>query len=464
MFTDLTLKDVSARTGEPEKRLREWRSRGLLAAAEGDLFGVEDVERARLVQILLRRGLSIDAVARAARDGVLDRYMELLFPQGVGPAYSLAEAAEILGLDPALLRRVMASAGYAEGAEGLQEEDIEGLRSLRVAKDAGFPEEALMQAVRVYSDSLARVAEMESRLFHFYIHERLRAEGLTGSELDEATERAGNQVNAIMEPVILYFHRKGFQRAIREEAVMHLARQAGLVERGDVPGQMDRAISFVDLSSFTPLAEAMGDEKAAEVLERFSSLVREASTRWEGRVAKQIGDAFMLVFPDAPMAVACALEIEDRALLEPQFPAARSGVHWGSVLYRDGDYVGSSVNIASRVAAEAERHQVLVTESVRSEAKGLPGIEFVPLGKRRLKGLAEELVLFHARPEAGTAREKSIDPVCGMELGPDEVVARLSVEGSDLVFCSDDCLRRFVVSPERYAREGEKKESADAGA
>src|SRR5262245_11616423 len=55
----------------------------------------------------------------------------------------------------------------------------------------------------------------------------------------------------------------------------------------------------------------------------------------------------------------------------------------GPFLYREGDYLGTSVNVAARLAAEAERHQLLVTAAVRKEAGGLPDVEFVPLGKRR---------------------------------------------------------------------------------
>jgi len=159
----------------------------------------------------------------------------------------------------------------------------------------------------------------------------------------------------------------------------------------------------------------------------------------------------LLVFPEPRTAIACALEIEERTSREPQFPASRSGVHWGSVLYREGDYVGSNVNIAARVAAEAGRHQVLVTSAVRKEAKGLAEVEFVRLGKRRLKGLAEALELFEARPVGAEEREKAVDPVCGMELGPGEVAATLTMDNREQAFCSDECLRRFVAAPEKYS-------------
>src|SRR5207244_1449680 len=163
-----------------------------------------------------------------------------------------------------------------------------------------------IQGTRVLADSLGRVAEMETRLFHFYVHERLRASGLSGRALMDAVDAAGDQATPLVEPMVLYFHRLGWQRAFREALVDHIA------------------------------------------------------------------------------ADAAALEIDTRTASEPQFPAVRTGIHCGTVLYREGDYVGSNVNIASRLASEAERHQILVTAEVRKEARDLPDVEFVRIGKRKL--------------------------------------------------------------------------------
>ena len=451
MGEELSIEELAKRTGEPVGHLRKWRSLGLIGREGGDGFTTEDVERVRLVQLFLRRGISLEAIGQTAGRGLLDRFAEMLSPTGTGPTYSVPEAAEILGLDPDLVRRVWAAPGYLEQGDVVSEEDLEGLRLLRGAMEAGFPEEALIQFVRVYSDALGRVAETEARLFHFYIHEGLKARGLSGPELREASSGAGDRATSLVEPVVLFFHRRAWQRALREIAAVQVAEESGLLKKGELFGQLQAAIAFVDLCSFTPLADAMGDAAAAQVLERFSALVREAAGRWEGRLTKQIGDAFMLVFPEPRSAVAWALEIEERTAAEPQFPAVRSGVHWGTVLYRDGDYVGSNVNIASRLAAEAERHQVLVTAEVSREARGLAEVDFVPLGKRQLKGLADELELFEARTRAVETTPKLVDPVCGMELSPAEVAAKLALEGKERVFCSEECLRRFVATPERYS-------------
>jgi class 3 adenylate cyclase/YHS domain-containing protein len=356
------------------------------------------------------------------------------------------------GLDTELVKRLWEAIRSEDPDERIHPEDVEMLRGWKVALDAGFPEEALFQVERVYVDALGRVAEAEAHLFHFYVHERLKDAGLSGPQVVAATEVASGRMRELIEPAVLYFHRRGMARALREDMLLHLAEYAGPVDRPDTPAQLRLAIAFLDLASFTPLTESMGDVAAAEVVERFSELVREVVNRYHGRVVERIGDAFMLVFSEPRSAVACALEVDSRTTVEPQFTAVRGGVHFGPVLYREGGYVGSNVNIASRVAGEARRHQVLVTAAVRTEASGLPDVEFVPLGRRAHKGLAESPELFEARARGRKSTAKVIDPVCGMELAPAEVAARLSVEGSERAFCSETCLRMFVEAPQKYRR------------
>jgi len=453
MRDGLTALELGGRIGEPVERVNEWRALGLIGGEGAETFSPEDVQRARLVQLLLRRGFGIEAIAQADREeGFLARHVVMNFPEGVGPTYSLAEAAERLGLGVDVVRRFWEAAGLAEQGELLYERDVETLDGIKTGLHAGLPEEALLQLVRVYADTLGRVAEAESRIFHFYVHERLKALGLTGRQLADAEQGSGDQVTPLIEPTILYFHRKGWEKAMREDAVLHVRPYAGQRETGEVPGQLRVAIAFVDLSGFTSLAEAMGDQMAARVLERFSRLVREAVSHFDGRVVKQIGDAFMLVFPEPRSAVACAVEIERLAAEEPQFPAVRLGIHHGQVLYREGDYLGTSVNVAARLAADAEPRQLLLTAAARKEAGSLPNVDFVPLGKRRLRGLAEDHELFAAVPRAATeGARRLVDPVCRMELAAGEAAARLSFEGREQVFCSQQCLQRFVAAPERYA-------------
>ena len=75
-------------------------------------------------------------------------------------------------------------------------------------------------------------------------------------------------------------------------------------------------------------------------------------------------------------------------------PLPRIGVHTGSALYRDGDYYGRAVNLASRVGARATGGEVLVTREV-AEAAGRR-LPFQPIGEVKLKGFEEATALFLA--------------------------------------------------------------------
>ncbi len=310
--------------------------------------------------------------------------MEFLFADGVGPTYSLAEAAGIAGLDPDLARRLTEAANT--GDDPLDRHDVRMLREARVALEAGLPEAALVQLVRAYADAQTRVAEAEVHLFHFYVHERLRAAGVSGRELRRSGRSVREQLLPVVDLLLSYFHRRAMMRAVREDMLLHLDRGSTRPVETDRPVQLRLAIVFLDMSSYTPITEVMGDAVAARIVERFSELVHETAARSDGRIVDRIGDAFLLVFPDPRAAIRSALEIERRAAAEPQFPAVRGAVHWGDLLYREGGYVGGSLNTASRVATQATPHQILATAAARNEAGSLVGVTFTPLGERRLKG------------------------------------------------------------------------------
>ena len=453
MPNKLSLQELAKRTGEPEARLKQWQSAGLIGRGDAGAFSQEDVGRARLIHDLLHYGISLQAIVDGCKQegSVFSHFLDEIGTRLARPMYSLAEAAEAVGLDIDLTRRLMEAGGIREHGDMVDEEDLQYFQSCKVALDAGYPEEALAQILRVYAEAMGKVAEVGARTSHFYLHQRMEQEDLPGDEMMRRLEEMGRRIEPLVEPALLYFHGKGIARATWDDMLMHLEEEAGLAEKPEAPGQIRQAIMFVDLASFTPLAEAMGDVKAAEVLQRFAAIVRTAIRRCHGRIVKQIGDAFMIVFAEPYSAVSCALEIEERASAEEQFPAVRSGTHWGTVLYREGDYLGSNVNIASRLAGEAHRHQHLVTGEVWRRVKEMESAEFVRLGTRRLRGLAGELELFEARSATGLDLDKAIDPVCGMELGRSEVAARLTLDGHDRSFCSDACLKKFVASPERYA-------------
>jgi class 3 adenylate cyclase len=92
----------------------------------------------------------------------------------------------------------------------------------------------------------------------------------------------------------------------------------------------------------------------------------------------------MLYFPDPGGAVRAVRGLVD-ALSREGLPA-HAGIHTGPVVEHDGDYYGSTVNLASRVAGIATAGQVVVTAEVLA-APGLSDVPIEPVGAVPVKGV-----------------------------------------------------------------------------
>src|SRR5439155_9664482 len=68
MGNELTLDELAELTAAPADQLREWRSLGLIGRESAETFGPEDVQRIRLIQLLLRRGIGLEAIARVEQE------------------------------------------------------------------------------------------------------------------------------------------------------------------------------------------------------------------------------------------------------------------------------------------------------------------------------------------------------------------------------------------------------------
>jgi adenylate cyclase len=442
----LTLRELQRQSGVGADDLLHWASLGLLRLVCDGEFAADSLPRAALVQFAVQRGVTAEMIAASSahQGDVLDRYVDQLGIAAEGRGRLLEDVARDLEVEPEFFERVRRAAGLADQLD-VGADDVQAMRTLALVRSLGFPEEALLQLIRVFADSTTRIADAAVRTFHFYVHEQLRKQGLVGHALVAATNQRGEPMQPLVEPILLYFHRKAWQRAMREDMLLHLAEE--VTPPGQQVGELSAAVLFVDLASFTPLTEAMGDETAASVLDRFSELVRDAASSHTGRIVKQIGDEFMLVFSSAPAAVRCGVEICERTNAESYFPAVRLGAHVGTVLYREGDYTGTNVNIAARVADEARGGQFLVTDPVRAAADA--DISFAAVGSRTLKGLRGDIALYEVDVGARAAFRVT-DPVCGVQLDPESSVSRLSTKARDLHFCSTNCLKQYLDEPERY--------------
>ena len=211
--------------------------------------------------------------------------------------------------------------------------------------------------------------------------------------------------------------------------------------------EVDRTIAFVDLAGFSALTESHGDEDAATLAERFTALATESLLPGE-RVVKSIGDAVMLEAPDPIAGVRLVARLCSRTDVETAFPVLRAGLHHGSVVQRGDDLFGATVNLASRVAAQAAGGQVLATSVIASAVEAIE-LTARSLGPVRLRNIAEPIDLFEISP-CPSPHERVIDPVCRMAVDRATAPGRLAHQGRECWFCSLSCAAAFAKDPERF--------------
>lgn len=430
------LDEFAAVTGQAVADLERYRDAGLLDLDGDGLFDELDLLRLHHVLAEISRGGDLDSIAADVRGGRVRIPLvgDLLFrvPEGGRTA---EQAAAESGLEPAQIESLGTALGLPSGPAGAEE--IDSLRTIRGLLDAGMSWQAILDAARVYGDSLRRIAEVEVRLVDEQIHRFAAADDPGSQRLDDLIETLSSAVD----PMLRTLHRRHLLHAALKHSLDHLDPAA---ERSPRP----LTIAFVDLTSFTSLTHVHGDEVAAQVLDRFDGLVRRLTQVHGGTLIKQIGDEFMLTFADPADAVRFALELEGRAAEEDRFPALKVGIHTGQVLYRLGDYVGETVNLAARIASAATARQILVTEPVARAAEAA-GIAAEELGVRMMRGISDAVALF--RVVRTLEQSGSHDPVCGMLVTERAAAGRLTREGIEYAFCSEECLRRFLDDPARYA-------------
>jgi class 3 adenylate cyclase len=165
---------------------------------------------------------------------------------------------------------------------------------------------------------------------------------------------------------------------------------------------------FCDLRGFTPFSEVTDPEDVMAVLGEYHAAVGPLVYKYEGTLERFLGDGMMVVFndplpcPDAPQRAArMALEMRDAASAltqawKPRGHALGFGVGlaqgyatMGVIGFEERfEYtaIGSVVNLAARLCAEAKDGQILATGRLAAAIRDM--VELDELGERSVRGMS----------------------------------------------------------------------------
>jgi adenylate cyclase len=376
--------------GEPDI---DFTAEGLL----DDLEGEARAAREDLLRRLSAEGVSLEELRDAVAAGHLTLMPVERAIAGDGPRYSAREISERVGLDLDLLLAFRAALGIPYGDDVddrvANEADLETAVRMKAILDAGFPVEDLLRNARTVGMATARVAEANREL----VVRNLTSPGDTERDLAERLVGTVEFLLPLGTEFLVYAFRANLLEQIKRD-VIGIADLAS----GEIGGVVERTVCFADLVEFTSLGEEIATEELGVVVGHFEELATSVVAA-PVRLVKTIGDAVMLVSPEAEPLVEQALDLVAAAAAEgDQFPVLRAGIATGPTLPQGGDYYGRSVNLASRVTGIARPGSVLVDNATR-DAAGEAGFDYSFAGERRLKGIDTRQKLFRVR-RPGEAR------------------------------------------------------------
>ncbi len=162
-------------------------------------------------------------------------------------------------------------------------------------------------------------------------------------------------------------------------------------------------IMFSDIAGSTARAEELGDERWLELIRSHNAIVREQVQAHGGREVANRGDGFMVAFASPRAAVDCAIAIQKAfaahtSAQEHEPIEVHIGLHTGHPAQDAGNFYGTDVNLAARIADHvAQAGQIVVSERLREALRRSRSLRFDEGREVELKGLSGKHRVFEVR-------------------------------------------------------------------
>lgn len=162
-------------------------------------------------------------------------------------------------------------------------------------------------------------------------------------------------------------------------------------------GTVTRTVCFTDLANYTATVSRSDREGLRRILEEHERIVRPIVQGYNGRIVKNLGDSFLILFQAATDALRAALDIQDLVNESAEWDI-RLAMTTGDVEEIEGDAFGEAVNLAARILGKAPSKQIWFGPGTRvcMNAAEIPWEE---VGRFSMKGIPGEKTVYRAVPK-----------------------------------------------------------------
>jgi adenylate cyclase len=354
-----------------------------------ELDGEAREARRRLLERLEADGVPTEELRRAVAEGrlaLLPVERELAPP---GRRYTFPEVAKEGDLDPQFLTALMRALGLPQPEHdeaSYTDADVEAARTVARFREAGIPDDQLLETARVLGRAMAQVVSTSRGV----LGRTLLEPGADEYEVATRWAAAAHNLNPLLEDILRYVLRAQQLAQLRQDVSDLTGLTAGATTT-------PISVAFADLVGFTRLGEQVPADELGTIAERLTAMATDVASP-PVQLVKMIGDAAMFVSREPRLLLEAVLDLVEAADSEGEsFPQIRAGIAAGDALPRAGDWFGRPVNLASRITDKARAGSVVATAELR-DAVGDDGLAWSRLpGRRRFKGIDGEVELFRVR-------------------------------------------------------------------
>ena len=391
----MTMQDIAERVARPGPTVAGWARAGLLGTPmktkRSNRWGRDALERARLVDYLLRQGVTPEELHDAAQSDQLS-VLVLQRSMGTGGGMTREQVTKESALPDELMTRLTRALGVVAGEADerlYSARDVEVLRLVGALRSV-YSDDDIVEVASVIGRATHEIAEAALELFRRRFARPFIEAG--ASEL-EMMLRLATMVDLTVPttgPVLELVLRRQLEATARSETIAQLEQQGTTLD-----GQLEQAVGFADLVGFTALSARLSALEVSQMAERLFHTAEEAFLPLGVRIVKSIGDAVMFVAPDVVTAGLAAADLID-ASAGTDLPPLRVGIAYGPMLRAYADFFGRTVNIASRLTEAAPPGTIYVlkpSRGVRAADWKARGLAVHDAGAKTLKGIDGQVLV-----------------------------------------------------------------------
>ena len=165
-----------------------------------------------------------------------------------------------------------------------------------------------------------------------------------------------------------------------------------------------RTFLIGDIRGYSRYTEECGDEAAAALSRKFTSIVGDASDEYGSELVEVRGDEALLVFASARAAIRAGVDLQARFRETGEELAIPLRVGIGidsgeAVKLDDGTFRGGALNVAARLCGRASGGEVIISEATSRLAGRLTGLHYSEGGRLRLKNIGEPVRVYKVYSE-----------------------------------------------------------------